>query len=89
MTGAPDGGFAEVNGASVYYDVVGNGEPLVLVHAGITDRRMWDGQLEAFTERYRVVHYDLRGCGRTGAPARASFSRAAICCRGASRGHRR
>jgi pimeloyl-ACP methyl ester carboxylesterase len=55
MTGAPEGGFAEVNGASLYYDVAGNGEPLVLVHAGIADRRRWDGQFEAFAERYRVV----------------------------------
>ena len=38
-TVVPEGGFAEVNGASLYYDVTGNGEPLVLVHAGIADRR--------------------------------------------------
>ena len=32
--GIPEGELAEVNGASLYYDVAGNGEPLVLVHAG-------------------------------------------------------
>jgi pimeloyl-ACP methyl ester carboxylesterase len=74
MPGAPEGGFAEVNGASLYYDVAGNGEPLVLVHAGIADRRMWDGQLETFAERYRVIRYDMRGCGRSEAPTGTSFS---------------
>jgi pimeloyl-ACP methyl ester carboxylesterase len=70
----PEGGIAEVNGASLYYDVTGNGEPLVLVHAGIADRRMWDGQLQALGERYRVIRYDMRGCGRSEAPADLPFS---------------
>jgi pimeloyl-ACP methyl ester carboxylesterase len=74
MSGAPEGGFADVNGARLYYDVAGDGEPLVLAHAGIADRRMWDGQLEAFAERYRVIRYDMRGCGRSEAPTGASFS---------------
>lgn len=73
-TAVPEGGFAEVNGASLYYDATGNGEPLVLVHAGIADRRMWDGQLEAFGQRYRVIRYDMRGCGRSEAPADLPFS---------------
>jgi pimeloyl-ACP methyl ester carboxylesterase len=77
MHGEPESGFAEADGASLYYEVLGNGEPLVLVHAGIADRRMWDGQLGAFAEEHRVIRYDMRGCGRSvtteGAPL-APFS---------------
>jgi len=58
-------GTAEVNGARIYYEVAGEGEPLVLVHAGIADGRMWEGQISAFAERYRAVRYDLRGFGKT------------------------
>jgi pimeloyl-ACP methyl ester carboxylesterase len=57
--------FAEVNGARIAYDEAGAGHPLVLVHAGIADRRMWDGQVAAFAQHYRVIRYDLRGYGET------------------------
>ena len=56
---------ASINGATLYYELVGEGEPLVLVHAGIADSRMWDAQIEAFAQRYRVIRYDMRGFGRT------------------------
>lgn len=58
-------GTAEVNGARIFYEVAGEGSPVVLVHAGIADRRMWDGQFEVFARRYRVVRYDRRGFGKT------------------------
>jgi 3-oxoadipate enol-lactonase len=58
-------GTAEVNGARIYYEVAGEGEPLVFVHAGIADSRMWEGQVAAFAERYKVIRYDLRGFGKT------------------------
>jgi pimeloyl-ACP methyl ester carboxylesterase len=58
-------GTAKVNGARIYYEVAGEGEPLALVHAGIADSRMWEGQIAAFAGRYRVIRYDLRGFGRT------------------------
>lgn len=58
-------GKVDVNGAMLYYEVIGEGEPLVLVHAGIADSRMWEGQVEAFANRYRVIRYDLRGFGKT------------------------
>ena len=43
MAADPRSGFAEVNGARPYYESMEDGEPLVLVHAGIADRRMWGG----------------------------------------------
>jgi pimeloyl-ACP methyl ester carboxylesterase len=58
-------GTAEVNGARIHYEVAGEGEPLVLVHAGIADSRMWEGQVTAFAAQYRVVRLDLRGFGKT------------------------
>jgi 2-hydroxy-6-oxonona-2,4-dienedioate hydrolase len=58
-------GTADINGARMYYEVVGEGEPLVLVHAGIADSRMWEAQITAFADRYRVIRYDMRGFGRT------------------------
>ena len=62
---APRTGFADINGARIYYEVAGAGHPLVLVHAGIADSRMWDDQFAAFAKQYRTVRYDLRGFGRT------------------------
>jgi 3-oxoadipate enol-lactonase len=62
-------GFAEVNGARLYYEVAGSGHPIVLVHAGIADHRMWDDQFARFAERYRVIRYDQRGFGQSTAPA--------------------
>lgn len=56
-------GTAEVNGAALYYEVAGEGGPLVLVHAGISDSRMWDAQVDAFARRHRTIRYDLRGFG--------------------------
>ena len=58
-------GTAEANGATLYYEVAGEGGPLVLVHAGIADGRMWEGQLEPFSRRYRTVRHDMRGFGRS------------------------
>src|SRR5689334_16644384 len=62
-------GYAEVNGARIFYEVAGAGYPLVLVHAGVADSRMWDQQFHVFAGSYAVIRYDLRGFGRTAMPA--------------------
>ncbi|MBP5938505.1 alpha/beta fold hydrolase [Streptomyces acidiscabies] len=54
------------------YDVTGDGPPVVLVHAGVADHRMWDAVVPALAERYAVVRYDLRGFGES-APPTGSF----------------
>jgi pimeloyl-ACP methyl ester carboxylesterase len=61
-------GIAEVNGAHLAYDLTGEGPALVLIHAGIADRRMWDDQIPVFSQRYQVVRYDLRGYGESTIP---------------------
>jgi 3-oxoadipate enol-lactonase len=58
-------GFAEINGGSLYYEVAGDGPALVLTHAGIADRRMWDDQFLVFAQYYRVIRCDFWGFGKS------------------------
>lgn len=58
-------GFSEINGTRFYYEINGDGYPLVLVHAGIADCRMWNDQFHVFSEKYQTVRYDRRGFGKT------------------------
>lgn len=53
----------EANGATLCYEIAGSGDPLVLVHTGMADGRMWGPQMEAFSAHYRTVRYDTRGFG--------------------------
>ena len=57
--------FVKVDDTSIAFDVSGSGHPVVLLHAGLADRRMWDEQVEAFAERFTVVRFDARGFGET------------------------
>jgi 3-oxoadipate enol-lactonase len=47
----------------------GTGTAVVLIHGFSFDLSMWDPQVAALARRYRVIRYDLRGFGRSGAPA--------------------
>lgn len=58
-------GFAEINGAKIYYEVAGEGHPFLMVHAGIANKSMWDDQFEFFAQKYRMVRYDMRGYGQS------------------------
>src|SRR5215207_2229525 len=61
-------GIAAVNGARIAYDVAGSGPAVLLLHAGIGDRRMWDAQVPAFAEHFSVIRFDARGFGETRKP---------------------
>lgn len=60
---------ARLNGIDIHYQVRGEGTPLVLAHGYTASMAMWRAQVPAFSSRYRLVTYDLRGHGRTTAPA--------------------
>lgn len=59
-------GVANVNGTTLYYEVAGDGVPLILVHGHLLDRRSWDEQFDVFAQFYRVMRYDQRGFGDSG-----------------------
>jgi pimeloyl-ACP methyl ester carboxylesterase/GNAT superfamily N-acetyltransferase len=63
-----DGGFADVNGGRLYYEVRGNGFPLVMIHGHTLDTRTWNAQWSAFAGPFCAVRYDLRGYGRSSLP---------------------
>src|SRR5690349_17749756 len=58
----------DVDGVPLAYDDVGTGLVVVLLHAGIADRRMWRHQITALRDRYRVLNVDLPGYGDSGLP---------------------
>jgi 3-oxoadipate enol-lactonase len=59
------GHVAKINGESIYYEVEGSGEPLVLIHGWSLSLRMWDKQVRAFSHRFKVISYDRRGFGKS------------------------
>jgi pimeloyl-ACP methyl ester carboxylesterase len=54
-----------VGGGELAYDEAGSGPVVVLVHAGLADRRMWEHQFCALAARFRVIRYDWRGYGES------------------------
>jgi pimeloyl-ACP methyl ester carboxylesterase len=59
------GAYVEAGGVHTYYEVNGEGEPLILLHGGMCTAETFDGQTPALAERYRVYVPERRGHGRT------------------------
>lgn len=57
--------YVDLGDGKLYYEEAGEGEPLVLSHAGFVDSRMWDDQWNDFTQHYRVIRFDMRGFGKS------------------------
>jgi 3-oxoadipate enol-lactonase len=61
---------AKLNGTELYYELHGKeGSPwLIFSHSLACTVRMWDPQIAAFKDRYRILAYDMRGHGQSAAP---------------------
>jgi 3-oxoadipate enol-lactonase len=57
--------YLDLSGASLAYDDDGTGPAVVLLHAGIADRRMWREQVGPLSVMHRVIRLDLRGYGES------------------------
>jgi len=62
-------GYADVNGAKLYYEVAGQGKSIVLINGFTLDTRMWDDQFLMFSNSYKVLRYDVRGYGKSSTPS--------------------
>jgi pimeloyl-ACP methyl ester carboxylesterase len=59
------GQTANINGIDIYYEVYGEGDPLLLIHGGLANGTYWANQIPAFAKDYQVIVMDSRGHGRS------------------------
>ncbi|WP_251091844.1 alpha/beta hydrolase [Streptomyces sp. Caat 7-52] len=62
LASLPVRSFQTADGCLAYREA-GSGTPLVLLHGGFTDHRMWEEQIRAFAPSHRVIAWDTRGHG--------------------------
>lgn len=58
-------GSAKINGATLFFEVKGDGQPVLLLHGYPLDSRMWDDQFEEFSKYSQVIRFDYAGCGKS------------------------
>jgi pimeloyl-ACP methyl ester carboxylesterase len=63
-------GVADLEGGRLWFERAGEGFPVVLLHPGLWDARIWDAQFDDFAVHHDVVRYDARGYGRSDPPDR-------------------
>jgi 2-succinyl-6-hydroxy-2,4-cyclohexadiene-1-carboxylate synthase len=68
-----------VGDVSLHVTVVGEGEPLMLLHGFTGSGAQWAPQVEAFAGRFRTIAVDLLGHGRSDAPADPERYRMGCC----------
>jgi pimeloyl-ACP methyl ester carboxylesterase len=49
-----------------YYEIAGEGEPIVFVHGAAGSHDNWHPQVKHLSDRFKVVTYDIRGHGKSG-----------------------
>lgn len=57
--------FYDAGDAAIYYEIHGEGPPLILLHGYALNSLMWEFQVPVFSERFKVITVDLRGFGKS------------------------
>ncbi len=64
----------KVDGIEMYYEIIGEGEPLILLHGWSQSGQTWSGVADDFAKHFQVIIPDLRGHGATDNPSREYFT---------------
>jgi len=59
------GTYIEIDGVKTWYDEDGSGEPLMLLHGGLSPNETWGPQMRDFGRQFRVLAPERRGHGHT------------------------
>ena len=57
-------GLIPVGSSELYLETSGSGPPVLFIHAGVADSRMWDRQFDALSD-FHLIRFDMRGFGRS------------------------
>jgi pimeloyl-ACP methyl ester carboxylesterase len=60
--------YLDRNGVRLHYEDDGAGPAVLLTHGFTATARMWEPQVAALTDRYRLIRWDMRGHGQSDAP---------------------
>lgn len=58
----------KVNNINMYYEITGDGDPLVFIHGLGSSTRDWEEQIPVFSKDYKCITLDMRGHGNTDKP---------------------
>ncbi|MGH2556318.1 MAG: alpha/beta fold hydrolase [Actinomycetota bacterium] len=64
-----------VNDVELFYELTGEGEPVVLVHGSWGDHHGWDAIVPSLASSFKVLTYDRRGHSQSDRPASQGFRR--------------
>ncbi len=58
-------GYIKFSDVKIYYEIYGSGQPLLLLHGGLTSVESWFAQLPYLSRNFKVYVIDMRGHGRS------------------------
>lgn len=72
---AQEGNYIETNGVKIYYEIYGQGEPLLMLHGFTLSHKSWEPWIEDLSKSYKLVIPDLRGHGNSTNPTKKYTAR--------------
>lgn len=61
----PNGKYFNYNGTKIYYEDIGEGEPLLLLHKFFGTANNWKPYVEVYSKQFRTIAVDMMGHGRS------------------------